>query len=153
MTDIEKLEENGIDSRQVAASACALFGELMMVHGFVHADPHSGNVLVRPRLDGNNNKTTSPTGEFDIVLLDHGMYRRLDEQFRSNYCNLWAGLVTGDDGRALEGVRGLGLSDEYLDLMGLMLTYRLPSGFAVSACSPLTCCCIIPSMAFLPKYT
>lgn len=124
MTDKQKLEQHGIDPRQVAASACSLFSELMMVHGFVHADAHPGNALVRPRMDADNNST----GEFDIVLLDHGMYRRLDESFRSNYCKLWAGLVTGDDARALEGVRGLGLPDEYLDLMGLMLTYRVPAG-------------------------
>lgn len=90
--------------------------------------PNIGNALVRPRLDANNKST----GEFDIVLLDHGMYRRLDETFRSSYSKLWAGLVTGDDARALEGVRGLGFPDEYLDLMGMMLTYRIPSGLTVS---------------------
>jgi len=128
LTDTEKLEEHGIEPQQVASSACVLFAESMMVHGFVHADAHPGNALVRPRFDANNKST----GEFDIVLLDHGMYRRLDETFRSSYCKLWAGLVTGNDAKALEGVRGLGFPDEYLDLMGLMLTYRIPSGMMVS---------------------
>lgn len=44
LTDTEKLKENDINSRQVAASACALFAELMMVHGFVHADAHPGEI-------------------------------------------------------------------------------------------------------------
>ena len=124
MTDMQKLRKSGIDPKKVAAAQCTLFAELMMVHGFVHADPHPGNVLVRPRANS--------SGEFDVVLLDHGMYRRLDEQFRSSYCQLWAGLVTGNDSQAMKGVRGLGLPDSYLDLMGLMLTYRIPSGLNVS---------------------
>jgi len=139
ITDTEKLQEHGIKSRQVAALACALFAELMMVHGFVHADTHPGNALVRPRLDKNNKST----GEFDIVLLDHGMYRRLGETFRSNYCTLWAGLVTGNDARALEGVRGLAFPDEYLDLMGLMLTYQIPSGMMVRGSVALACISVL----------
>jgi hypothetical protein len=56
------------------------------------------------------------------------MYRRLDERFRTGYCNLWAGLVSGNDAQALRGLRTLGLPDKYLDIMGLLLTYRIPFG-------------------------
>jgi hypothetical protein len=54
------------------------------------------------------------------------MYRRLDERFRRGYSQLWAGLVGGNDKVAIEGIRTLDLPDAYLDLMGLMLTYRVP---------------------------
>lgn len=121
INDTARLKENGIDPRKVAAAACSLFSELMLVHGFVYVDSHPGNVLVRPRMS-----LRGPTGEFDIVLLDHGMYRRLDERFRSSYCKLWAGLVSGNDKQALNGIREMGLDDKYLDLMGLILTYRIP---------------------------
>ena len=127
ITDKAKLVEHGISTKEVAAAACSLFAELMMVHGFVYADAHPGNIFVRPR---------TKSGEFDLVLLDHGMYRRVDETFRSGYCNLWAGLVSGNDRQAMKGIEGLGLPAHYLDLMGLMLTYRIPTSL-VGYDSPL----------------
>ena len=121
VTDTKKLQEHGIDPRKVAAAVCAVFAELMLVHGFVYVDSHPGNVLVRPRSNGSISK-----GEFDIVLLDHGMYRRLDEVYRSGYCNLWAGLINGNDDQALKGIRALGLGDHFLDILGLVMVYRVP---------------------------
>lgn len=43
-----------------------MYSEMIFVNGFVHCDPHPGNVLVRkcPK----SNKT-------EIVLLDHGLYQ------------------------------------------------------------------------------
>ena len=132
VTDTKKMQEHGIDPRKVAAAVCSLFAELMLVHGFVYVDSHPGNVLVRPR-----NHRGMATGEFDIVLLDHGMYRRLDETYRSGYCNLWAGLVFGNDDQALKGIRELGLEDKFLDIMGLCLVYRVPPSL-MGPGSPLT---------------
>jgi hypothetical protein len=129
--DTKKMKEYGINPRQVAAATCSLFAQLMLVHGFVYVDSHPGNVFVRPRSDTGRSK-----GEFDIVLLDHGMYRRLDETFRAGYCNLWAGLVSGNDSQALKGVRQIGLEDKYLDVMGLALVYRVPP-IMLSSDSPL----------------
>ncbi len=132
VTDTKKMQEYGIDRRNVAAAVCSLFAELMLVHGFVYVDSHPGNVLVRPRRHHGKAR-----GEFDIVLLDHGMYRRLDETYRSGYCNLWAGLVFGNDDQALKGIRELGLEDKFLDIMGLGLVYRVPPSLLRSG-SPLT---------------
>ena len=41
-----------------------LYSKMIFVEGFVHCDPHPGNVLV------NNNQ-----GEVQVVLLDHGLYQ------------------------------------------------------------------------------
>lgn len=43
-----------------------MYSEMIFVHGFVHCDPHPGNVLVRKGPE--SNKT-------EIVLLDHGLYQ------------------------------------------------------------------------------
>lgn len=42
-----------------------LYSEMIFVHGYVHCDPHPGNVLVR---------RNQITNEEEIVLLDHGLY-------------------------------------------------------------------------------
>ncbi len=43
-----------------------IYSEMIFVNGFVHCDPHPGNVLVRKCPQ--SNKT-------EIVLLDHGLYQ------------------------------------------------------------------------------
>jgi aarF domain-containing kinase len=40
---------------------------MIFKYGFVHGDPHSGNILVRKK---NNTKN-----EGEIILLDHGLYQ------------------------------------------------------------------------------
>lgn len=49
---------------QVSRDLGKLYSEMIFVNGYVHCDPHPGNVLV--------NKTTQGT---QIVLLDHGLYQ------------------------------------------------------------------------------
>lgn len=48
-----------------------LFSEMIFQRGFVHCDPHPGNILVRctkESMDANSN------GKVEIVMLDHGLY-------------------------------------------------------------------------------
>jgi predicted unusual protein kinase regulating ubiquinone biosynthesis (AarF/ABC1/UbiB family) len=35
--------------------------------------------------------------QHQVVLLDHGMYRRLDPDFRLTYCQLWKAFLTRDN--------------------------------------------------------
>ena len=95
--------------------AYAVFSEQIFLHGFVHSDPHPGNVLVQKH-----------GGHTKIVLLDHGhaffflpalccaclallcsycltfvifpsgLYRELDDEFRLEYARLWRSLIFGD---------------------------------------------------------
>lgn len=57
-------------------------------HGFVHCDPHPGNVLIRRR-QGTN---CLP----QLVLLDHGLYRSVPNPLRLQYCKLWKSIVLAD---------------------------------------------------------
>ncbi len=41
------------------------FSDQIFITGFVHCDPHPGNVFVRPHPKNKNN--------FQIVILDHGL--------------------------------------------------------------------------------
>ena len=55
---------------QVSRDLGKLYSEMIFVNGYVHCDPHPGNVLV--------NKTKEGT---QIVLLDHGLYQVLIKEF------------------------------------------------------------------------
>ena len=43
------------------------------------------------------------------VVLDHGMYRRLDQNFREAYCRLWKGMILADGKLVEAAAREMGL--------------------------------------------
>ncbi|KAI9032462.1 ABC1 family-domain-containing protein [Hyaloraphidium curvatum] len=88
------LRDHAIDPVRVSYHFSEIFSRMIFREGFVHADPHPGNVLVRPRV----HSAFSPREEnFQIVLLDHGLYRTLDAEFRFMYAQLWSALIRGDE--------------------------------------------------------
>jgi aarF domain-containing kinase len=42
---------------------------MIFINGFVHCDPHPGNVLINAITEGKKEN------DFEIVLLDHGLYQ------------------------------------------------------------------------------
>ncbi|KAL3630384.1 hypothetical protein CASFOL_023368 [Castilleja foliolosa] len=84
--DLEFISRMGINPLKVAKALIDAFAEMIFVHGFLHGDPHPGNILVSP--EGSNG--------FSLVILDHGIYKELSEDFRKNYCHLWEALITLD---------------------------------------------------------
>lgn len=93
INDKETLLRNGIDPRRLVESLYEVFGEMIFCRGFFHADPHPGNIMVQ---------NVGTRGNFRIVLLDHGLYRRLDDEFRVNFCVLWKSLFPYDEPRLLK---------------------------------------------------
>ena len=56
-------------------------------HGFVHCDPHEANLHVRPH----PRDPSKPA----LILLDHGLYRQLTQEFRYSYNLLWGAIIRG----------------------------------------------------------
>jgi aarF domain-containing kinase len=82
-----------------------LFSAQIFSFGWVHCDPHPGNIIIRP----NPSAPRTP----QLVLLDHGLYVRLSENFRRQYAVLWKSLLTLD-WKAIEllaGEWGIGTPD------------------------------------------
>ena len=86
VTKITKLHEQGIDLRNLSKLISDVFLHMIFKEGFVHADPHPGNLMVRPK--GN--------GDCELVLLDHGIYTELPEETRLAYTRLWRGIIGQD---------------------------------------------------------
>jgi aarF domain-containing kinase len=84
--DFKRLEAAGISREAVASAVVDAFAKMIFISGSCQCDGHGGNMLVRPRAGG-------APGQFDLVLLDHGLYCELDDRFRRAYCRLWRGLV------------------------------------------------------------
>lgn len=64
VNDLEYIEKNKIDKFEIANKIGQLYSNMIFINGFVHSDPHPGNILVRK----------NPKGETEVVLLDHGLY-------------------------------------------------------------------------------
>ena len=87
-TDVERMEKVGIKRRDVAELISSVFNSQIFQNGFVHCDPHEANVLLRQH----PNKKGKP----QIVLVDHGLYKKLDVDFQEAYARLWKGIVVAD---------------------------------------------------------
>ncbi|XP_011687388.1 PREDICTED: uncharacterized aarF domain-containing protein kinase 5-like [Wasmannia auropunctata] len=81
-----------------------LMGEQIFHTGFVHADPHPGNVFVRK---GKDKKA-------QIVLLDHGLYEHVPEKTRHILCNCWESIVLKNDSSLKTFANELNVEGEYI---------------------------------------
>eukprot|EP01016_Furgasonia_blochmanni_P054876 TRINITY_DN9094_c0_g1_i3.p1 TRINITY_DN9094_c0_g1~~TRINITY_DN9094_c0_g1_i3.p1 ORF type:complete len:422 (-),score=107.55 TRINITY_DN9094_c0_g1_i3:344-1609(-) len=90
IVDTKKIKEHGLDTKEIARLLSTAFAEQIFHFGFVHGDPHQGNIFVRPiKVKG----AVKP----QIVLLDHGLYKTLSPHTRYNYAKLWKGIFTQDE--------------------------------------------------------
>ncbi|KAJ7417635.1 putative aarF domain-containing protein kinase 1 [Willisornis vidua] len=114
VNDRAYMERNGINVNEISRNLGKLYSEMIFVNGFVHCDPHPGNVLV---------KKCPASGKAHIILLDHGLYQVLSDSFRMDYCRLWQALIKADMKRVQKYSRRLGAGDLY-PLFACMLTAR-----------------------------
>ncbi|XP_053143340.1 aarF domain-containing protein kinase 1 isoform X4 [Hemicordylus capensis] len=114
VNDKAYMERNCINVNEISRNLGKLYSEMIFVNGFVHCDPHPGNVLVRK---------CPTTGKTHIILLDHGLYQDLTDNFRLDYCQLWQALIKADVKRVQKYSRRLGAGDLY-PLFACMLTAR-----------------------------
>lgn len=114
-TDVAEIQRLGLQTGDVARLISTVFCEQMYRNGFCHCDPHEGNVLVRQH--------PSLKGRPQVVLLDHGLYKSLHENFRKDYCRLWRALVMGDEKEIKLRCENMNVGPAFT-LLSAMLTMR-----------------------------
>ncbi|XP_022106844.1 uncharacterized aarF domain-containing protein kinase 5-like isoform X2 [Acanthaster planci] len=112
VTDIDQIEEMGITPADVDAKLIEAFGEQIFRTGFVHADPHPGNIFVR----------RASNGKAELVLLDHGLYEELPAKVRLALGRFWRSVILKDEPIMKQSAADMGVK-EYL-LFGMMITQR-----------------------------
>jgi predicted unusual protein kinase regulating ubiquinone biosynthesis (AarF/ABC1/UbiB family) len=100
ITDLESLELAGIDPNSVAAELARVTFEQFFVTGFFHADPHPGNIFVKPR-------GGELSGEFSLTFIDFGMMGQITDEVRKNLQTLLFALASRDPRGTLEATQRL----------------------------------------------
>ncbi|BFZ61772.1 hypothetical protein YB2330_002848 [Saitoella coloradoensis] len=113
----DNIRRMGISHKEVMQTMCDLFAAQMFKFGFLHADPHPGNILVRRKAKGRGS---------ELVLLDHGLYISEPETLREDYCELWKSLVTFDNATIRKIAVGWGITNP--DLLASATLLRPYSG-------------------------
>lgn len=117
ISDIPRLLEAGIDPNQVAQIMTEAYCEQILVHGFFHADPHPGNLMVLP----------GPV----VVFIDFGLSKDLEEEFRMNYARMTVAIMRQDEQAMAETFRAIGFrtkSDDPQALVALGKAFFESSG-------------------------
>jgi ubiquinone biosynthesis protein len=80
--DVEQLTKAGLDLKKIARSGCDAFLRQVFEHGFFHADPHPGNILVLK--DGT------------IAFLDFGIVGRINPGMLTHIANVFICILERD---------------------------------------------------------
>ena len=114
--DADYIKKNKINVNEIAKNLTDIFNKQIFKFGFIHSDPHPGNLFIRKEKDINNKD------KLKIVILDHGLYRDIDNDFRFNYAKLWRGIFLQDKKILKESCNNLGIKK--VELFMSVLTSR-----------------------------
>jgi len=105
ITDVQKLTEWGLDPAEIAETGLDIYLTQIFEHGFFHADPHPGNVLVDK--DGT------------LCLIDFGMVGKLMP--KDKYAFAWVLIYMSQQNAKgmAESLRKLAIDDNISDMRAL----------------------------------
>jgi aarF domain-containing kinase len=115
INEIEELKKRFGKPQLASEILIDVFAKMIFNYGHVHCDAHPGNILVREH--------PTKKGKPQIVLLDHGFYCDLSEEFRLNFSNMWYAMVTMNYFKLREVSTKMGIG-EYYRYLPLLFTYR-----------------------------
>jgi ubiquinone biosynthesis protein len=99
ITDRAAVKQLGLDRGQLARQVVEIYCQQIFTDGIYHADPHPGNLLVRPREEGQ-----PPT----IVFLDFGAVAEIPANVRGGIVELLQGALMRDTARIVGAMKQMG---------------------------------------------
>ncbi|MCA9866472.1 MAG: AarF/ABC1/UbiB kinase family protein [Anaerolineae bacterium] len=113
--DTAALTEAGIDPQEVAELLLEAYFRQVFVAEFFHADPHPGNLFVRPDPEPwaspaftDQNEAASQARTFQLIFVDFGMAVRVPKSMGENLRKVLIGVTQRDAHRLTEAYRDLG---------------------------------------------
>jgi ubiquinone biosynthesis protein len=99
ITDKASVKQLGLDRGQLARQVVEIYCQQIFTDGVYHADPHPGNLLVRPATDG---------GPPTIVFLDFGAVAEIPSNVRAGIVELIQGALVRDTRRIVNAMKQMG---------------------------------------------
>ncbi|CAF0763225.1 unnamed protein product [Rotaria sordida] len=106
VSDTEKLRQTNLSLKEIDTKLVQAMAFQIFHSGFVHADPHPGNVYVR------KDPKTPTKSNVQIVLLDHGLYVTINPKDREALCQLWKSIILKDEDKMKHYSLALGVQEK-----------------------------------------
>ena len=101
LSDIEKIDQKGLDRRKISALGTEAFLSQILLHGFFQADPHPGNIFV---IDNDH-----------IAFIDFGEVGYLSDLRLAYVGEMLLSVTKNDPYRAMSVMRDMGIIDHLED--------------------------------------
>lgn len=98
INQIDQLDAWGLDRRDIATRVLQLYCRMVFQDGFYHADPHPGNILVKPN--------------GDLILLDFGAVAEMNPALRTGIPLLIEAALKNDTPAMIQVCRSMGFIAE-----------------------------------------
>jgi len=110
VTDVAGLRAAGLDPAEIVQTLMRIYVRMILAYGFFQADPHPGNLFVRPN------------GQ--VVLLDFGLAKELPEGFGLGMFELMFSMMTLNEAAMLKAFDALGFTTKTGDPQWLVEVAR-----------------------------
>ncbi|KAL1130985.1 hypothetical protein AAG570_012226, partial [Ranatra chinensis] len=110
----DALKDAGFSLADIDMKLFKAFSEQIFHTGFVHADPHAGNILIRK---GKDKKA-------QLVILDHGLYEEVPKNVRESLRDLWKSIVLNDHASMKKHSMELGVQESDYRLFCIAIGQR-----------------------------
>lgn len=111
VTDHESMLAAGLDLIDVAGTLVNAYLKQALIDGFYHADPHPGNLFIRP--DGG------------IIFIDFGMVGRITEADKRSVRKLISGIINSQPQELAQALQEMGFIKPSVNLMTLQKAIAL----------------------------
>lgn len=100
-TELDRLISEGYDCREIAKRGATLILKQIFVHGFFHADPHPGNIVIMP--------------DNVVCYLDFGAMGRISEDEQEEFASLIMNIARRDARKAASALLSFTVYEEEPD--------------------------------------
>lgn len=119
LDDLNYIDSHNISRAEVCSCLAHLFNNMIFKSGFVHCDPHHGNIAIRHLEKSKNGHN------FEIVLYDHGLYRTIPNQMKVDYAKFWLALIDKkQDDMRIYGKKFAKIDDSQFPIFAAAITGR-----------------------------
>jgi predicted unusual protein kinase regulating ubiquinone biosynthesis (AarF/ABC1/UbiB family) len=109
ITDYDRITQAGISREQVASRLLDTYLKQIFEDGFFHADPHPGNLFVRPLNGTLRGSGVEADLSWQLTFVDFGMVGRVPATSMEGMREMLIGIATQDSARVVKSYQMLGV--------------------------------------------